>query len=119
MGPTKMMIKDNTLYDAITGKKVHERFATRREMDEYAAHHYLVLPVVDQTGRSWEVDGRPVYCLHGASYETIDGSVIHAARCPDCGGMAIRMDEPAVQSECVHCTQCGHEFDARLEMMES
>ncbi|HTP41695.1 MAG TPA: hypothetical protein VML36_04690 [Nitrospiria bacterium] len=119
MGPTKLVIKENTLYDAMTGKVVHGGFSTRQEMDTYAAHHYLALPVVDHVGRPWEVAGRPVYCLHGTSYETLDGEVIHAVRCPDCGGMAIRMDEPTVQAECLRCTQCGHEFDARLEMMES
>jgi predicted RNA-binding Zn-ribbon protein involved in translation (DUF1610 family) len=119
MGPTKVMIKDHSLYDPKTGKTVHEKFTSRQEMDKYATHHYLALPVVDQVGRPWQVDGQPVYCLHGTSYETLDGRVIHAARCPDCGGMAIRMDEPTVQSDCLHCTQCGHEFDARLEMMES
>ena len=41
------------------------------------------------------------------------------ARCPDCGGMGIRADEFVVESDCIRCTSCGHEFDARLEMMET
>jgi predicted RNA-binding Zn-ribbon protein involved in translation (DUF1610 family) len=119
MGPTKVVIKKNALYDAKTGKLVREGLATRKEMDDYATHHYLVLPVVDQTGRLWDVNGQPVYCLHGVSYETLYDEAIHAMPCPDCGGMAIRVNEPTVQSECVRCTQCGHEFDTKLEMMES
>jgi hypothetical protein len=28
-------------------------------------------------------------------------------------------EEGTVERDCVRCTQCRHEFDARLEMMES
>ena len=119
MGPTKMVIKDNALYNALTGILVKDGFADREALHVYAAHHYIVLPVVDRTSQLWAVNGKPVYCLHGASYETLEGEAIHVVRCLDCGGMAIRIDEPAVESECVRCTQCGHEYDARLQMMES
>jgi hypothetical protein len=119
MGPTKVVIKDNALYDAKTGKLVQDGFADRDALLGYAAHHYIVLPVVDRTSQPWAVNGKPVYCLHGASYETLDDEAIHVVRCLDCGGMAIRVDEPVVESDCVRCTQCGHEFDARLKMMES
>ena len=37
----------------------------------------------------------------------------------DGGGMGVRDDEPMVESDCIRCVSCGHEFDARLEMMES
>jgi uncharacterized protein (UPF0212 family) len=33
--------------------------------------------------------------------------------------MGVRMDVITVESGCIRCVQCGHEFDARLEMMES
>jgi len=33
--------------------------------------------------------------------------------------MGIRDDEPMVESDCIRCVTCGHEFDTRLEMMES
>jgi hypothetical protein len=33
--------------------------------------------------------------------------------------MAVPSDEVTMERDCVCCTQCGHEFDARLEMMES
>ncbi len=46
-------------------------------------------------------------------------SEIHLVRCPDCGGMGIRSDEFTVESDCIRCTVCEHEFDARLEMMET
>jgi hypothetical protein len=33
--------------------------------------------------------------------------------------MGIRDEEITVESDCIRCVQCGHEFDTRLEMMES
>ena len=78
-----------------------------------------ILPVVDKEGRPWLLDGKPVYCLRGTQYETVNDERVHLARCPDCGGMGIRADEFVVESDCIHCTACGHEFDARLEMMET
>lgn len=82
-------------------------------------HHYLVLPVVDHAGRDRMLDGKPVHCLHGVQYETVDGERVHLTRCPDCGGMGIRIDEFAAESDCIRCMACGREFDARLEMMET
>ena len=79
----------------------------------------LVLPVIDKAGKPWALDGQPVFCLHGTQFETVDDQKIHLARCPDCGGMGIRDDEPLVESDCIRCVQCGHEFDTRLEMMEN
>ncbi|WP_447972772.1 hypothetical protein [Nitrospira sp. Kam-Ns4a] len=119
MGPTKVIIRGNALYEAKTGKLIQGGFPDRRAMEDYAAHHYIVLPEVDNAGRPWELDGKPVYCLRSARYETVDDLPLHAARCPDCGGMGIRIEEITVESDCIRCTQCGHEFDARLEMMES
>jgi DNA-directed RNA polymerase subunit RPC12/RpoP len=49
----------------------------------------------------------------------VDGQRVHLARCPDCGGMGVRVDEFVVESDCIRCVACGHEFDARLEMMET
>jgi len=77
------------------------------------------LPVVDKAGNPWLFEGKPVYCLHGSQYETLDDQKLHLARCPDCGGMGIRADEFTVESDCIRCLVCGHEFDARLEMMEN
>ncbi len=118
-GPTKVIIKDNGLYDAKTGKLVRDALATRKEIEDYAAHHYIALPCVDFAGGAWSFDGQPVYCLHGATYETSDQHLPHARPCPDCGGLALPMDEVTLERDCVRCTQCGHEFEARLEMMES
>ena len=119
MGPTKAVIKGNTLYEAVSGKLIKDGFANPRDIEDYVNHHYMVLPTVDRQGRPWLLDGKPVYCLRGAQYETVDDQKIHLARCPDCGGMGVRSDEFVVESDVIRCTACGHEFDARLEMMET
>lgn len=65
------------------------------------------------------LDGEPVYCLRGSKLETLHDEAAHLRRCPDCGGMAVPSDEVTMERDCVRCIQCNHEFDARLEMMES
>jgi hypothetical protein len=119
MGPTKAVIKGNTLYEAVSGKLIKDGFANQRDIEDYVNHHYLILPTVDRQGRPWLLDGKPVYCLRGAQYETVDDQRIQLARCPDCGGMGVRSDEFVVESDVIRCIACGHEFDARLEMMET
>ena len=119
MGPTKAIARGNALYGAVTGALIKDGFASRQDLEDYVNHHYMVLPVIDHEGRPWLLDGRPVYCLRGVQYETVDGERVHLTRCPDCGGMGIRIDEFVVESDCIRCTACGHEFDARLEMMET
>lgn len=119
MGPTKVIVKADALYEVKTSRLIKDGLATRREQEDYATHHYLALPVLDNAGHLWLLDGKPVYCLRGTRYETSDDQVVHLARCRDCGGMSIPSDEPTVEGECILCTQCGHEFDARLGMMES
>lgn len=119
VGPTKVIVKNNGLYEATTGKLIKDGLVTRKEIEDYAAHHYIALPVVDRAGRAWAFEGKPVYCLHGAHYETLDQDLPHARPCPDCGGMALPMNEVTLERDCVRCTQCGHEFEPRLEMMES
>ena len=119
MGPTKATVKDGSLYEAKTGKLIKEDLSTHEAIEDYALHHYLSLPVVDKACRPWLLNGQPVYCLRGSRFETVNDEIVHLARCPDCGGMGIRDDEPMVESDCIRCTQCGHEFDTRLEMMES
>jgi len=119
MGPTKAIVKDSALYDAKTGKLIKDGFTTPEELRDYANHHYLALPVVNKAGQPWLLDGEPIYCLHGTRYENLKDEVLHLAKCPDCGGMGIRDEEPMVESDCIRCVSCGHEFDTRLEMMES
>ena len=119
MGPTKVIIKGDALYEVKTGKLITKGLATLQDTQEYSAHHYIALPVLDNTGQPWLLDEKPVYCLRGTRYETLNDEVVHLVRCPDCGGMGICIDEPTVERECVYCTQCGHEFDTRLEMMGS
>jgi predicted Zn-ribbon and HTH transcriptional regulator len=119
MGPTKVISKDHALVDVKTGKVIKEGLTTRKEEEAYAAHHYIALPVIDNGGRTWLLNGMPVYRLHGSRYETVDDKVVHLTRCPDCGGMALNQDEPTMERDVIRCTQCGHEFESRLEMMES
>ncbi|HSN05449.1 MAG TPA: hypothetical protein VLS44_10720 [Nitrospira sp.] len=119
MGPTKAIVIGHGLYDAVTRALIKDGFTNREDLADYVNHHYMVLPVVDNAGQPWLLDGKPVYCLHGSQYETVDDQRVHLARCPDCGGMGIRADEFAVESDCIRCLACGHEFDARLEMMET
>jgi len=119
MGPTKVIIKNEALYDAKTGKLIQDGLKTHKEIESFAKHRYITLPVVDKQCHPWLLDGQPVYCLRGSRYETIDDKAVHLARCPDCGGMAIRDDETMVESDCIRCISCWHEFDTRLEMMES
>ena len=119
MGPTKVIVKSDALHDVKTGKLIKDGLATRKEQEDYALHHYLVLPVLDNAGRLWSLDGKSVYCLRGTRYETSDDQVVHLSRCHDCGGMCITADGPTMERDCMRCIQCGHEFEARLEMMES
>jgi hypothetical protein len=119
MGPTKAIVKGDAIYDAKTAKLIQGGFGSREAIQAYASHHYIVLPEQDKSGRSWEFEGKPVYCLRGSRYESLDDARLHVARCPDCGGLAARTDEVTVDSDCLRCTQCEHEFDARLEMMET
>ncbi len=119
MGPTKAIVRGHALYEALGGKLIKDGFANQRDLETYVNCHYLVLPVVDKQGRPWLLDGKPIFCLRGTQYETVDDERVQLVRCPDCGGMGIRSDEFVVESDCIHCTACGHEFDARLEMMET
>jgi predicted Zn-ribbon and HTH transcriptional regulator len=119
MGPTKAIVSGNKLYEAVSHKLIKDGFVNQHEIEDYVKHHYLALPVVDKAGKPWLLDGKPVYCFRGTQYETVDDQRVQLARCSDCGGMGIRSDEFTVESDCIRCTACGHEFDARLEMMET
>jgi hypothetical protein len=119
IGPTKVNVKGDALYDAKTGKLIQAGLASPAAMTEYAAHHYVALPVLDDAGRPWSFGEKQVYCFRGSKYETITEDLPNARRCPECGGLAMPVDEATVERDCVRCTQCSHEFDARLEMMES
>ena len=65
------------------------------------------------------MDARREAGLRGVQYETLDDQKVQLARCPDCEGMGARSDELSVETDVIHCTSYGHEFDARLEMMET
>ena len=119
MGPTKAIVKENRLYEVVGGKLIKDGFASRQELEDYVNRHYRDIAGTRQSGNPWLLEGKPVYCLRGTQYETVDDQRVHLARCPDCGGMGIRSDEFTVESDCIRCTACGHEFDARLEMMET
>ncbi len=119
MGPTKAVVKDNAIYEARSGKLIKDGLSNRREVEDYVKHHYVVLPVLDNSGHLWQLEGQLVYCLRGVQYETVDDRKVQLVRCPDCGGMGARVDENTVESDCIRCVGCGHEFDTRLEMMEN
>ena len=51
MGPTKVIVKGDALYDVQTGKLIHHGLATLEARQEYARHHYIALPEVDNAGR--------------------------------------------------------------------
>lgn len=119
MGPTKTIVQGHALYKALEGTLIKGGFTNQQDLESYVNQHYLVLPVIDNEGRPWLLDGKLVYCLRGTQYETVHDERVQLARCPDCGGMGIRTDESVVESDCIHCTACGHEFDTRLEMMET
>lgn len=85
MGPTKAIVKENRLYEVVGEKLIKDGFASRKELEDYVDHHYLTLPVLDNAGNSWLLDGKPVYCLRGTQYETVDDQRVHLARCPDRG----------------------------------
>jgi hypothetical protein len=119
MGPTKVIIKGDALYDAQTGKLIMGGFSSAQAFNQYASRHYIALPQVDNAGRAWTLNGHPVYCFRGSRYETLEDHEVRVARCPDCGGMGVRTIEVTVERDCIRCTQCNHEFDSRLEMMES
>lgn len=88
MGPTKVIIKNEALYDAKTGKLIQDGLKTHKEIEDFAKHRYITLPVVDKQCRPWLLDEQPIYCLRGSRYETMDDKVVHLARCPDCEGWA-------------------------------
>ncbi len=119
MGPTKATVNKGGIFDANTGNLIKDGFTTSEALQDYAAHHYIALPVVNKAGQPWMLDGQPIYCLQGTRFENLQGESLHLARCLVCGGMGIRDDEPLVESDCIRCVSCGHEFDPRLEMMES
>jgi rubredoxin len=119
MGPYKVLVKGDTILDARSGKLIQSGLSGTEAVKRYASHHYIVLPEVDHAGKPWELNGQPVYCIRGTRFETLDDHQAALARCPDCGGMGVRTEEVTVERDCIRCTQCGHEFDARLEMMES
>ncbi|MFI5304974.1 MAG: hypothetical protein ACHQYP_09300 [Nitrospiria bacterium] len=94
MGPTKAVAISGALYEAKTARLIKDGLAAREEQEEYAKHHCLLLPVLDNEGRPWSIDGKHVYCLDGTRYETSDDEVVHLAKCRDCGGMCISFVEP-------------------------
>jgi hypothetical protein len=119
IGPTKVDVKGEALNDARTGKLIKDGLGSPAAMTKYAAHHYIALPVVDNAGRPWSFEGKLIYCFRGSKYETLNEDLPHARPCPECGGLALPVDEGTVERDCLRCTQCSQEFDVRLAMMES
>jgi len=59
MGPTKVIVRGDALHDAKTDKLIMSGLATPEARRDYAAHHYIVLPEVDNAGIAWKLDGQP------------------------------------------------------------
>ena len=59
MGPAKVIVKGDALHDAQTGKLIKDGLSTQKTREDYAAHHYIALPVVDNTGKPWMLNGNP------------------------------------------------------------
>ena len=118
MSPTKAIIQEDTLHEAKTGKPITNGFSSRQEIERYVNRRYMVLPVTDNTGRPWMLDGQPIFRLRGTRYETVNDERVDLSTCPTCGGMGVRLEESIVESECRKCTACGKEFGVRLAMME-
>src|SRR3989442_6480935 len=104
-GPTKVEVKGDALYDARTGKLIQGGLTTRKELEDYAAHHYITLPVVDNAGKLWLLDGKHVYFIRRSTFETLDDDAAPLRRCPDCGGMAVPSEEGTVERDTVRWTQ--------------
>ncbi len=60
MGPTKAIVKENRLYEVVGGKLIKDGFASRQELEDYVKHHYVTLPVLDNAGDPWLLDGKPI-----------------------------------------------------------
>src|SRR5437899_12169991 len=116
-GPTKVEVKGDALYDAKTGKLIQGGLTTRKELEDYAAHHYITLPVVDNAGKPWLLDGKHVYCLRGSKVETLAVEAAQLRLCPDCGVMYVTSEEGTVERVCIRFTQCRHECAAPRDMM--
>ena len=56
MGPTKVIIKNEALYDVKTGKLIQDGLKTHKEIEDFAKHRYITLPVVDKQCRPWLLD---------------------------------------------------------------
>jgi len=59
MGPTKSVVLDNRggVSDAKTGELLKDGLITNEAIQDYVAHHYLVLPVGNKSCQPWLFDG--------------------------------------------------------------
>lgn len=61
MGPTKGIVKVFAIYEAKTGKFIKDGLAIYEELQNYANHHFISLPVGDKAGQPWLLEGEPIY----------------------------------------------------------
>lgn len=85
MGPTKAIVKGHVFIEVLGCLLIKDGFTNRQDLEAYVNHHYLILPVVDKQGQPWLFDGKLVYCIRGAHYETIHDERVQLIRCSDCG----------------------------------
>ncbi|MBK9113036.1 MAG: hypothetical protein IPM88_15590 [Nitrospira sp.] len=63
---TKAIVHDSRSTEAVSGKLIRDGFTSQQAMEDYVRQHYIVMPVRDNAGQPWQLDGKPVYCPHGA-----------------------------------------------------
>ncbi len=76
MGPTKTVVKDGGIYDAKTRKLIQDELTTHEAIQDYTAHHYVVLPVVNKACQGGcSMDNRFIVC------EAPDMKISKTTRC--------------------------------------
>lgn len=50
MGPTKAIVKEHALYEAVGHKLIKDGFTSPQDIEDFVNHYYLVLPEVDKRG---------------------------------------------------------------------
>ncbi len=119
MGPTKIVLKEDDIYEGKSGKLFRDMLSTLDALRDYAPHYYIALPMEHKGATLGLLNEKPVYCFRESRLETLDDEVVYLYRCTDWGGMGINIEGPAVERDCIQCTQCEKEFHAGLEIMES
>ena len=104
MGPTKAIVTENALYEAVSGKLIQAGFANRRDIQDYVNHHYLALPVVDNQGRPWVLEEKPGRSSPWRAIRDPGRSEGPPRSVPGLRRHGIRSDELSVETDVIRCT---------------